>query len=364
MSEHILIIIWLGLCAIVASKARLKKTVLIDGVEEKRDYWLFAFIAFLPLILYAGNRSQWLFDTSVYVYSFDKVPVEHQDFWEYFSGSTKDKGFLLFSFIVKRIFGSNFTTFFLVVAFVQGLCLISVFRKYSDNYIFTVFLFVVSTNYVGWMYNGIRQFLAISLVFAATPFLIRKKLFPVIICVLLASTIHQSALIMLPIVFIAQGKAWNKKTLLFILLIVISIVFLDQFTNLLGDIADNTQYAANMKMLKEVGYKGTNPLRVIVYSIPTIIAFIYRKQIEAIDNKVVNICVNMSIVTTALYVLSMFMNASQIGRLPGYTILYTLILLPWEFNNLVKDKKAFYIISSILYLVFYYYQMHFVWNLI
>ena len=157
MSEHILIIIWLGLCAIVASKARLKKTVLIDGVEEKRDYWLFAFIAFLPLILYAGNRSQWLFDTSVYVYSFDKVPVEHQDFWEYFSGSTKDKGFLLFSFIVKRIFGSNFTTFFLVVAFVQGLCLISVFRKYSDNYIFTVFLFLIKQTFYRHLDTGGRD---------------------------------------------------------------------------------------------------------------------------------------------------------------------------------------------------------------
>lgn len=38
-----------------------------------------------------------------------------------------------------------------------------------------------------------------------------KKYVALIVIILLATTVHSSAFIMLPIIFVVQGKPWNKK---------------------------------------------------------------------------------------------------------------------------------------------------------
>ena len=80
----------------------------------------------------------------------------------------------------------------------------------------SLYLFVASGCHIAWMMNGLRQFLAVSIIMAATPLMLKRKYVPLIGVILLAATVHSSALIMIPIIFIVQGKAWNKKTLLFI----------------------------------------------------------------------------------------------------------------------------------------------------
>lgn len=360
--EHILILLWLGLCAFIASKAQFKRAVLVDGIEEQRYLWLFAFVVFVPLILMAGFRNYNIGDTWGYVARYNDMSTDFSLFREHFLSVEKDQGFEIFVYICKLIFHNNVTAFLVLLAFIQGVCVFTVFRKYSENYIFSVFLFVVSVNYVGWMYNGIRQFLAITVVLLTFTLIIRKKYITAIIVILIMSTIHQTALIMIPTIFIVQGEAWNKKTVAFIILVIVSVVFIDQFTDLLGEAAKDTQYAANTEQIN--GETGTNPLRVLVCSFPTIISFVFRKQINEKQNKVVNICVNMSIVSTGIYIVSMFTSGVQIGRLPGYTILYSFILLPWEINHLFKNKTIWYVVTTIAYLLFYYYQMHFAWNIL
>ena len=59
-----------------------------------------------------------------------------------------------------------------------------------------------------------------------------------------------------------------------------------------------TQYANMVSDWNEWGDDGTNALRVLVYSIPTILSFIGLKYIRAEDNPVINFCTNMSIIST------------------------------------------------------------------
>lgn len=77
--------------------------------------------------------------------------------------------------------------------------------------------FVAATDYLSWMNNGIRQFVAVVIVFAGTKWLLERKNIQYILLVLFASLFHQTALLMIPIGFILQGKAWNIKTLLLLL---------------------------------------------------------------------------------------------------------------------------------------------------
>ena len=94
--------------------------------------------------------------------------------------------------------------------------------------------------------------------------------------------------------------------------------------------------------------------------------FLYRKQIEEKGSSLINVCVNMSIVTAGLYMVSMATSGVFLGRLPIYTSLYNYILLPWEVNNLFEEgtKKIVFALMIVLYLAFYFYQIHWTWALI
>ncbi len=367
MSEYILILIWLGVCASVADYLKLKKPELVCGVQEERYSWLFAFIVFLPIIIMAGTRGDFA-DTWSYRQTFIKsIPQSLPEIINYvFNDVAKDRGFSLLSGFIKLIIGNNADLYFCILATIQGCILVTILKKYSTHYILSVFLFVASTDYLSWMFNGLRQFTAVVIIFAATSLIVKRKYLPLIAIILLASTMHGSALIMVPIVFIVQGEAWNKKTLLFILVALLAIFFVGNFTSLMDNALADTQYKNVVSDFTELKDDGTNPIRVLIYSIPAIISFFGRKRIVEANNKVINICTNMSIISAGLYLVSMFTSGVYIGRLPIYCSLYSYILLPWEMENIFKDniKTFVYLVLVAGYLGFYYYQMHMIWGLI
>lgn len=365
MSEYILIIVWLGIMALVAKKEDYKRIeVVCDTCEKRYEVW-FAILVFAPIIWMAGTRE--LFgDTGMYIQDYKGMPNTLGELPTYVAGTEKDKGFYLFSALIKLVFGTNHTIYFMILAAIQGIILTIIFRKYSISYVFSVFLFVISTDYVAWMYNGIRQFMAVVFIFLATILMLKKKYVPLIIVILLASTMHQSALLMIPLVFIAQGEAWNQKTLMFIAIALLAILFVGEFTDVLDVALEETQYRNVVRDYESFNDDGTNPLRVLIYSIPAIIAFAGRRIIKRVDNPLINFCTNMSIISAGLYLISMVTSGIYMGRLPIYASLYGYILLPWEIENIFNkgSRKIVYGCTIICYFVFYFYQMHFAWKLI
>ena len=200
----------------------------------------------------------------------------------------------------------------------------------------------------------------------ATPLIINKKHIMATIVILFASFIHQTALIMLPIMVIAQGKAFNIRTILFAVFIIVSIVYIDSLTTYMDGILENTQYYDVIGNYTKANDDGTNVLRVLVYSIPVLLAFPLRNKIALANNKVIDFCVNASFISTMLYLFSMFSSGIYFGRLPIYVSLYSYILLPFEIELLVNKQstRIMYWITITLYLLFYYYQTHIIWGII
>ena len=237
--------------------------------------------------------------------------------------------------------------------------IILILRYYSSDYIMSMFLFVATAFYVGWMMNGLRQFTAAAIIFAATPLLVKKKYVPLIIVILLASTIHNTALIMLPVIFIVQGQAWNRKTVIFIIAAIIAMYVFGNNTSLFDSAIEGVGLNYSITAAHESGDTGTSFFRVLVNMVPMIIALVFRKKID-VNNKFINICVNMSVITSGLYLISMVTSGILIGRLPVYTALYDLILLPYLVKNVFNehDSKIVSIAMVVLYIIYYWYQMH------
>ena len=129
----------------------------------------------------------------------------------------------------------------------------------------------------------------------------------------------------------------------------------------------DTQYTNVVSDWQSWNDDGTNPVRVLLYAIPTILSLVGLKWIRREDDPVINMAVNASIISTGLYIISMGTSGIFMGRLPIYVSLYSSgILLPWEIKKMFTKESAvlIHLVAILLYIVYYYYQMHFAWGLI
>ena len=342
-----------------------KKTQYIGGQYVQRWHWVTVIMLVLPYILWAGYRTNFI-DTITYIQTFQMVPSSISLIPAYLEAYDKDQGFSVLMIVLKSLGVRNYHTFFMLIAAFQMFCLVYTFRKYSENFWISMFLFVVSTDYLSWMHNGIRQFIAVGMTFAAFGMLVRKKYIAFTLVVLLASTIHGSALLMIPFAYVMTGPAMNRKTLLMIAGVALMIPFIDRLMPLLEDFLMDTQYDDVMTNGIWENDDGTNLIRVIVYSVPALVALLGRRYIQYNRDPVVNMCINASMITVAMYLVSSVTSGIYIGRIPIYTTLHGYMVLPWLIDQIFEKRSARLIkfLMVTFYVAFYYYQMEIIWQLL
>lgn len=361
--RYLLILLWMFFTSALARTAGMHRRENVLGKEERRATWTYALIVMLPLIAWAVTRSNYFGDTGMYIVDYRSIPSFMSGKMDYIRSHTKDTGFYAMGALVSIFAGMHFRYFFLLIALVQGYALMKLYRKHSEDYWLAIFVFVASTDYLSWMYNGIRQFFAVAITLYAFEPIVRKKYVKAAVIIAFASLFHQSALMMLPIMFIVQGRPWNWKTLLVIMGTVVVMSASGIFTDTLDSALANTQYRNVVSDWRGGSDDGTNPLRVLVYSVPTILSLFCRQKIMKSHNRVLRVACNMGIMSTALYLVSMVTSGIYIGRLPIYCSLYANgILLPWELKHVFgRSMRSF---AVFCYVMFYFFQLIFAWGLI
>lgn len=358
MNDLNFIFVWLVGWFVLSNYTDFTTTEKLDDKIVKRWRKDVVFLVFLPIFLITclGTPRG---DTWAYISNFKNCPSDLSGLFEKLAEAESGYGFEVFQFIINSIFGNNVTAFRILLAMVHSIPLVIVYRKYSENYLLSIYLFVASACHVAWMMNGLRQFVAVVIIFMATPLMERKRYVPLLGIILIASSFHISALLMIPIVFIVQGKAWNEKTIFYIVVALVSMHVFEKYTGVADLILQGTEFEGAVEQWQEWGDDGTNPIRVLVNAIPMLLAFVGRTHIKQEDDKMLNICVNMSIVTTGLYLVSMVTSGVMIGRLPIYTSLYSFILLP----NLIpkiftkSSAKIVYLLMIGCYMGYYLIEM-------
>lgn len=342
--SDIWLLLWIGLVALVAYSAKLKRKETVLGQETERYSLAFAIIAFLPVFLFV-SVGEIRADVWVYYGSFIKLSSSVSDVFQNW-WNIKGPGYTLIEVFIKDVFGHNFDFYRIIICLIQSIPLVLIFRKYSEDYVFSIFLFIAMGNYNGWMMNGLRQFVAACIIFAATPLLIKKKIVPTILIILLAMTIHTSAMMMIPIVLVIWFEPWKKGILIsFIVFVVALFVFVNTTDMLSEEILKNDD--------------GANPIRIFISAIPVVIAFVGRKKIESANNPLINICVNMSVFTMLIYFVATFTNGIGTGRLPIYTGVFNLILIPYLAKNVFDEKisKNIKLFFVLFYTAYFFYSV-------
>lgn len=351
--EYRFIFLWLLIIFVALNLSRNAYVTSENGYTQNQIRWFWALVAFFPIFyiaVFEAARS----DVLLYISRYKALPANWGGMAVYLGELEDSHLFWFLSFLIKMISGTNVRAFRFIIALIQSIPVIYVFRKYSHNYLLSLYLFVASAIPLAWMMNGIRQFVAVAIIFAATPLMIKKDYLKLVVLILIASMFHQSAIIMLPIVFIAQGKAWNWKTLI---LIVVAIIAVYVFTNDSGAF-DTMMESAGYSSEIYVADDGTNPLRVLVSFVPVALAFIGRKQLERDDIPIMNLAINMSIISFGIYLVSMVTSGILVGRAPIYVSMYSFILLPYLLKRLFdcKSYKLMLVVMIVFYGLYYYVQ--------
>ena len=367
MKLYWFILIWVSMWGILSgvySRRVSIQTIDNRNLVESRTNIIFAIVIFSVIILFSGLRSG-VADTHAYIKMFNEYPITWLEAIEVITDeNAREPGFRLLSILFKSFISQDYHAWLFVIALITGICIMIPLYKYSCNFGISTFLFIASCQFT-WMLNGMRQFLVASIMFACTHFILEKKTIPYIATVLFLSTIHTSLLIMIPVYFIVRDEPWQKKNIIFMILIILSMVFADRFTNILTDVVEDTNYSTSVNEFKDAD-DGTNSIRILVEAVPTIIAFIYRKKIKEKATPIINISINMSMVATGLYIISKVARSGVLlGRLPIYFSLYNLILLPWLLKNIFKknEKRLLTFSMIICYVLFFYYQMVVIWSI-
>ncbi|TDL31823.1 EpsG family protein [Jeotgalibacillus sp. S-D1] len=303
---------------------------------------LLVFLAASTLVIVSGLRSN-IGDTFNYV----NIYTDNQFTWEYVVAN-KDIGFGILQMLLQKISADPQIMIF-TAALITNVLITVVLFHYSRMIELSLFVYITGGFFLVSM-NGIRQTLAAAIAFCATKYLLNGNFLKYAIIIGLASTIHQSALILLPIYFMVRVKAWSKATVGLVLLSLSIVIGFEQFTSLLFSAIEDTQYGA----YKDFDEGGASFLRVIVAAVPLVVAFLGREKLRVIFPKS-DVFVNMTLLSIVFLLVST--QSWIFARFALYFNLYQLILLSWIVKLFrEKDEKFVYFMILVCYFGYYYYE--------
>ncbi|WP_058301192.1 EpsG family protein [Gorillibacterium timonense] len=309
---------------------------------RNRPSFLPALVAALSLTLVAGLRNN-IGDTFTYMHSYRYGIFT----WETIDYS-KDFGFNIMQLLLRQISGDPQLLIFVTAAITT--CLIAwILYHYSRMYELSLYLYITTGMFTTSM-NGIRQFMAAAIIFAGTKYVMNGDWKRFFLLVLLASTVHRSALVLLPIYFLVRKPAWTKQTFLLIGVAVLIVLGFNQFMGTLFTVLADTQYSHYSTFSEG----GASYIRVLIAAGPLTVAFYGREKLKSLAPKLDPI-INLSLIN-ALFLLIATQNWI-FARFSIYFGLYQLLLIPWIIKVFrEKDQKLVYYLILLFYLFFFLYE--------
>lgn len=320
---------------------------LLARLEYDRKFKLSAIfwstLVAIILVLVSGLRSG-IGDTPFYMHSFEILANNPASFK--FEG---DFALDFMSLLLMQI-STDPQILIFTTALITNLLNVIMFNRYRSYLELQVYMYITSGYYIVTM-NGLRQCLAAALLFACTKFIEDGKFIKYSICVLLISTFHGSAVMMIPLYFVVRQKAWSKKMWIFIALGVLGVLLYDYISPILFKALESTQYSG----YAEFDEGGSSFMRLVVNMVPVVLAYLKRKDISE-NWEHGDIFVNMSIINAMFVGLGMF--NWIFNRFTLYLQLYNFVLVPYIIKNCFKGKerRVVYFLFIICYFYFFYYE--------
>lgn len=224
----------------------------------------------------------------------------------------------------------------------------------SKNVVFSTLSFMTFYHFFSAM-NISRQYIAI-LVFANAFIFLKKKLAKkYLITCLIATLIHNTAIVsflLVPYLYIKPNK---KNILIYLTIITISLFFSNEIMILFSKIFPHYDMYFNNQFLKEVGQNRKIIITLIYIVFALLTNFLIKKnKIPPQQEREIYLLHIINYLTIILGFLSL--KIMLISRIEAYFSIFAIIFIPKIFN-LLKDKIMYYFLFTIIMIIPMYMQL-------
>ncbi len=294
MAIYITILLSVMLVSTIGQNYSVEKDIHLGRYVERR--WLpsvaITFVVCAILIFFFAAR--WYVGTDFHAYYTKFYKLLGMSITELIG--TRDWGYyVLTAFIGKYVF-TDYFLYSLILGAIIYIPVVMTYRKYTDSFVMTLALYIMMCLYT-WPYNGVRQGVAVSLMFVGFPLLFEKRnWWKYIVLVAIAYTFHSTAIMVAPFIILCRLKPWKKPFVLVCVIIATLALFLP---NLWTTIINALESIGQAKMAEDYAdYEklraGINFIRVVVAALPVFISFIYYPILKQ-NNKHIDFIINMCV---------------------------------------------------------------------
>ena len=319
----------------IVSFSREKKTLLIDELLfDGALLMIWCLLCFKSIEV--GTDTQ----NYQYMYSAAKEYVEAGLVWKW---TNQPLYYLIFAFL--EVTGMSFQTAMLCIYTVACMVIYFCIKKYSENKLLTVYLFVVCGGVAFYM-SGVRQMMAMTLGFLAINYLQEKKLLRSLLLIIGSILIHKSAAILL-LLLVLHFFIPTKNQLIIALPLMwgCAILLPKGFIQKLADLSGFISY-------EDVIGTSSNPLLILMYFCVGIyvLYIIYNSEWDSPRLRFLTVIFGFSI-----FLILFSSKFYMLSRVAYYFLLPQHIVIAQAVSRIDNKKNKFFVALIImLFAVFYY----------
>ncbi len=187
-----------------------------NSLVKKNCSYVFIFVMIFILTLFFGLR---------YNVGIDYMSYYNNSKYGYYNKPQKGTGAIfepgfLFLYSLVDFFELPPNTIFILCGSIIYICILLTIYKYSISPVLSIFIFLCSGLFF-FSFNELRQFVAVSIIFAGYNFCVERSLKKWLIVCFIAFLFHKSALVLIPFYFFNK---LNLSKLLINVLVIISLI--------------------------------------------------------------------------------------------------------------------------------------------
>lgn len=319
----------------------------------KPDVFLFLVIAWMTCFSFLRTSYN---DTGAYIQLFSEAQSVAEGIANgTFTDWTGNPWSLLYRSYIHEL-TDNYHIYFFFPALMCGFAVVRLIKRYSVSPAFSLLIFFSIGTYILYV-AALKQCMAMFFLLVALPYAIDKKYIRFYLLVVVAVLFHTHAF-MFAIVPLLLEKPWGKVTWI---LLALTIFAMATYNSTLGAFMEYAQSLGALVAENEVfdGHQ-VNILRVLVYSVPAILALVFRRRLFHNSTRTENLFVNMSIVSAFILAIGLVQGANLYARMAGYFEIATAIALPWMVKKLFTRQSAqlVTVLAGILYFTYFIYEFY------
>ena len=266
--------------------------------------------------------------------------------------SLGDNPFFHFSNYIMKTLRFSVQSFLMVYAVITVGIYIWFIRKYSRNFILSIFLLFALGVYT-FTFAAIKQTVAVAFCLLATDRAVEKKWIQFAIWIVIASLFHPYALMYLIVPFLSFAP-WSKKTYyllggtLFICLFMQTLIgTIVSITSMVGE-----EYSQNSLF----GGASVNIFRLAVVWMPVLFTFLVKDTFKENQDRSENIIINLMMINALVMLMARFGTALFWARLANYFLIFQTMGIPFILRTVTKNSRTLFLMLIVIcYFAYFYY---------